>query len=366
VLSVSIHITKGQLVVRWSSHGHTHGRFRRFRAITLAAASTISLALPTQVLASEVTCRETQFPVTIAGAANTMSGTLCTPATGTRTIQLLIPGGFYNRSYWDIPLAPEIRSFRRAMTNAGYATLTVDRLGTGRSSTPPSILLTAITQANAVHQVVKALRAGTTGTVFEKVILGGHSLGSAIAITEAATYGDVDGVLVTGMAHRLNVLGIVPIFATFMPAALDQTLRREGLDLGYLTTMPGTRFNSLHKPGTYNPAVADLEESTKDVAAPGELVDGALLGTITPFTRLVNVPVLSAMASHDPTFCGALLATDCTSADALRRSEQLYYSPAARLQTYVLPGYGHSFNYAPNAPGFHKAVIRWADSMIGR
>jgi pimeloyl-ACP methyl ester carboxylesterase len=337
---------------------------RRICAIVFVSLTAGLLTVP-HAQADAAGCQDMRFPVSVTGLAYTMSGTLCTPADGARTVQILIPGGFYNRSYWDIAVDPEVRSFRRAMNKAGYATLVVDRLGTGQSSTPPSVLLTAITQAGAVHQVVQALRRGDLGPRFDKVILGGHSLGSAIAVIEAATYRDVDGVLVTGMAHRLNLLGIVPIFATFVPAALDTRFSDKSLDLGYLTTRPGTRFSSLHMPGPYNNAVAAYEESTKDVAAPTELVDAALLGTITPFTRLVDVPVLSVMAGSDPTFCG-LLATDCSSSEALRRSEQLFYSPAAQLRTLVVKGYGHSFNYAPNAREYHAAVAQWANQLIGR
>jgi hypothetical protein len=63
------------------------------------------------------------FPVTL----GTMYGKLCAP-TGAKTVHVLIPGGTYNSSYWDIGYQPEIRSYRMAMNNAGYATLAVDRL----------------------------------------------------------------------------------------------------------------------------------------------------------------------------------------------------------------------------------------------
>jgi pimeloyl-ACP methyl ester carboxylesterase len=329
-------------------------------AVPVLAALVLGLLLVPARAQAEVNCQEQRFPVSVAGLAQTMAGTLCVPSGGANTVQVLVPGGLYNRSYWDIQLYQQSRSFRLAMNRAGYATLAVDRLGTGQSSKPPSALLTVLAQANAVHQVV-----GTLRPRFDKVIIGGHSLGSAIAVVEAATYRDVDGVLVTGMGHRLNTLGLLPIFATFVPAALDPAFRHSGIDPGYLTTMPGTRFNSLHRPGPYDAAVAAADESTKDVVAPGELLDGALLGTVLPYTRLVDVPVLTMMASGDPTFCG-LLATDCGSSAALARSEQPFYAPEARLSTYVVNGYGHSFNYAPSAPDHHAAVVRWADRMVGR
>ncbi|MFL6122006.1 alpha/beta fold hydrolase [Actinophytocola sp.] len=323
----------------------------------LAAAALVAgiLLVPAPAQAS-TTCENRTFPVTVAGLQQTMAGTLCVPSNA-HTLQILVPGGFYNRSYWDIPL--QSRSFRQAMNDAGYATLAVDRLGTGASSEPPSAVLTAITQAVAVHQVVAAMR-----PAFAKIILGGHSLGSAISIIEAATYHDVNGVLVTAMGHHINAPGIAPIAATFVPADLDPAFATKALDTGYLTTQAGTRY-SMHQPGPNVSAVVGYDESTKDVAAPTELVDAALLGTVTPYTKLVDVPVLSAIAGGDPTFCG-LLATDCSSAATYLAAEAPFYGPAARLQTYVLPGYGHAFNYAPNAPDLFAAVVVWADRMVGR
>ncbi|TDV52061.1 alpha/beta hydrolase [Actinophytocola oryzae] len=307
---------------------------------------------------ADASCQDVTFPVSVAGLQQTMAGTLCVPANA-RTLQVLVPGGFYNRSYWDITVDPAVRSFRLAMNDAGYATLAVDRLGTGRSSQPPSLLLSAIVQANAVHQVVQAMRPR-----FDRVVLGGHSLGSAVSIIEAATYHDVDGVLVTSMGHHLNVLGVATIATSFVPAVLDPAFRGRPLDPGYLTTRAGTRY-SLHQPGPNVTAAVGFDEATKDVAAPGELVDAALLGTVTPYTRLVDVPVLTAIAGGDPTFCGPL-ATDCGSSASYLAAEAPFYGPGAHLEAYVLPGYGHSFNYAPNAPDLHAAVVAWADRTAGR
>ena len=60
------------------------------------------------------------------------------------------------------------------------------------------------------------------------------------------------------------------------------------------------------------------------------------------------------------------MGTDCSSAAAVHRQEAPYYSPEARLRTYLLPGtYGHAFNYAPNADLFYQAVARWAEEVVG-
>lgn len=180
--------------------------FRRLCAALLLTAA--ALAVPTPAQADTVTCQDLYVPV----ALGQMHGRLCAPSQA-QTVVVLIPGGTYNASYWDIAYTPELRSFRLAMNQAGVATLAVDRMGTGSSSKPLSALLSATVQANAVHQVIQSIRAR-----FTKVIVGGHSIGSAMAMIEAGTFHDVDGVLVTDMTHRMNYVTVIPVLANMIPA----------------------------------------------------------------------------------------------------------------------------------------------------
>ncbi|NUT49620.1 MAG: alpha/beta hydrolase [Saccharothrix sp.] len=314
--------------------------------------------LPAPASAAAVTCEELRVPVTVLGTAQSVAGTLCAPA-GASTIQVLIPGGTYNRSYWDIAYAPSTRSYRQAMNSAGIATLAVDRLGTGGSSRPPSVLVTASTQALAVHQVVRAVRPR-----FERVLVGGHSIGSAMALIEAGTYHDVDGVLVTGFTHRMNLVTVLPVLANMVPAVLDPRLARSGLDLGYLTTAPGTRYRAFHAPGPLVRGAVEFDEASKDVFAVTEAVDTiALNNVVIPFTRSIDVPVMVVVGAGDTHFCGQPLGSDCDSASSLRASEEPFFAESARLRSYVLDGYGHSINYAPNASDYHRAVVRWVDGL---
>jgi pimeloyl-ACP methyl ester carboxylesterase len=334
--------------VRWS-------RFRSCAVALLVAGAGLLPAAPAS--AASVTCEQLRVPVTVFGTPQSVFGTLCTPA-GASTVQVLIPGGTYNSSYWDISYEPETRSYRQAMNRAGIATLAVDRLGTGRSTRPLSALVTASTQAHAVHQVIKEVRPR-----FAKVVVGGHSIGSAMALIEAGLYHDVDGVLVTGFTHRMNLVTVVPVLAGMVPAALDPQLRGYGLDLGYLTTAAGTRYGAFHTPGPSVPAAIAADEATKDVFAASEAVDTITLNNVViPFTRLVDVPVM-IVVGDDTHFCGAPLGSDCTSAEALRTSEAPFFTDAARLHTYVLDGYGHAINYAPNAPDYHRAVTAWTRTL---
>lgn len=326
----------------------------------LCAAVLLALFVPVTAPANavETSCQDVYTPVRLGLTQQTMYGKLCVPQ-GATTVQVLVPGGTYNSTYWDIQVEPQVRSARQAMNNAGIATMTVDRLGTGRSSKPLSALLSTPAQAEAVHHVVQSLRPR-----FQKVLVGGHSVGSGIAIVEAATYQDVDGLLVTGMTNQWDYTRVVPALTKLIPVTLDPRLSQLGLDPGYLTTAPGARYDMFHKPGLLNSAVVSYDESTKDVVSPGESVNTILMNNIViPASRTVTAPVMSVQTTTDY-FCGTPpLGSDCSSAEALVASERPFFPHAARMDAFVLTSYGHCFNFAPDPSAYHAAVVAWQRSL---
>jgi pimeloyl-ACP methyl ester carboxylesterase len=331
-------------------------RFRRFGAVVLLATG-VGLAPGASAVAAQTTCEDVEVPVTVGLSPQSMHGRLCVPR-GATTLQVLVPGGTYTSAYWDIGYAPKTRSYRQAMNRAGIATVAIDRLGSGRSSKAVSAVVTVSAQAEAVHAVIQSLRSR-----FDEVVLVGHSIGSAVAMTEAVTYRDVDGVVVTGLSHRINLPGAVPVFTTLAPALLDPSFKDRGLDLGYLTTIPGTRYSSFHAPGASEPGALAFDEATKDVVTLTETVGTVLVGSLIPLSRRITVPVMLVMGGGDGNFCGPPLGADCSSNEALRVSEGRFYAAEARLRAHVVPGYGHSLNFSPNAPDYHEAVIEWADGI---
>lgn len=331
-------------------------RFRRLSAAVLLAAL---LPVPAQANAAATTCEDVYTPVQFGLIRQVMYGRLCVPA-GATTVQVLVPGGTYTSGYWDIPVNGETRSVTRAMNGAGVATMAVDRIGSGKSSKPLSILVDVPNQAEAVHQIVQNLRPR-----FSKVLMGGHSIGSAIAMAEAGRYRDVDGVLITGMTHQWDYIRAVPALTNLIPATIDPRLGLRGLDVGYLTTVPGSRYTMFHAPGPNIPAVIDLDESTKDVVSAGEFVTTALMSNLVlPVSALINVPVMTVQTSADY-FCGTPpLGADCSSAQALASSERPFYPKAPRLDAFVVNGYGHVFNFDTEmADRYHAAILAWQRTL---
>lgn len=304
-------------------------------------------------------CREERLAVEVPGLGErTLAGTLCRPAGGApATVQVLLPGGTYNRTYWDSTYRPEDYSYRRAAVAAGYATFAVDRLGTGASDRPPGLLVTNEAHAAGIAQVVDALRSGSVGGhPYERVVLVGHSYGSVVAWYTAATHRNVDAVLVTGLLHRIG-LGFTPQY----PAALDPAFLGEITDPSYLTTVPGSR-STFHAPDA-DPELVALDEATKDTVTLAE-VAGIPVALVNGISQRIDVPVLVAVGTGDQVFCGPL-GTDCSSAASVRAAEEGSYPGAPCLDTFVLDGSGHLLTAARNAPAFFAAATAWADRVVG-
>ncbi|MGW4326943.1 alpha/beta hydrolase [Nocardia sp. NPDC004573] len=332
------------------------------RSIVASAAAILLCLTPNPAHADDAApgrCTPVSIPVPL----GEMAGSLCTPAAhATGTVMVLIAGSNYNHTYWDFPYAPETYSFRRAMNAAGVATLVIDRLGNGASTRPPSTQVTATVSARALHEIVQALRRGLAGAPpFGKVVTGGHSLSSGIDVLEATTYQDVDGILLTGFSHALNVSEVLGVISTYHQAAEDARFAGRDYDPGYLTTRPGTRAASFFAPETADPAVLAVDEATKEVFSPTEYPDG-LTSTLPPMTNFIDVPVMVVNGSRDRLSCGPDYAV-CADAETLRAAEAPFFGPAARLRTYVLPGSGHSVNLARNTAEYRAAVIDWVRSI---
>jgi hypothetical protein len=87
-------------------------------------------------------CISHSFPVSLEKgkpAIYQVTGNLCSQGDPTgKTIHVLVPGFTLTSTYWDFPYQPETYSYVDAINKSGYATLSLDRLATGKSSKPPA------------------------------------------------------------------------------------------------------------------------------------------------------------------------------------------------------------------------------------
>jgi pimeloyl-ACP methyl ester carboxylesterase len=358
---------------------------RPARLTALAAGVALAAGLATPALAAPagpprggaggVRCHAYTLRVGLAaGQPRTSSlwGELCATRrelTGRATIQLLVPGATYNHRYWDFGTVDGVRySYARDVAAAGIPTFDFDRIGTGRSSHPLSTQLTNVVDAYTIHQVVQVLRRGLPGggPAFGRVVETGHSMGSALAWQEAATYHDVAGVIVTGTTHYPSDL-VSEVSEWFHPAVDDPAFAHSGLDPGYITTIPGVRAQLFYAADDSDPAVIAADEASKEVVSTTDLT-GVLGEAASGITAQITVPVLIIIGAKDALNCGPVSPTanlNCGSAAAILAAESPFYSARADLHACSVPGSGHDISLALNHRVQERDTIAWTRAFIG-
>lgn len=320
----------------------------------------------TLTASASVTCQKVSLPVSLTpndSAQYYVRGRMCSqyPLEG-RTLQVLVPGGTYNSIYWDFPFQPEEYSYVSAITQAGYATLNLDRIGTGASDHPPPDQVNVASNAQVLHQVIQALHTGKVGNVnFNRVLLVGHSFGSIVSVAEASQYADVDGLILTGFLHNLNPNALNEFSNDFYPAQLDPHFSQENLLPDYLTTRPNTRQLLFYYEPNAEAQVIALDEATKDTQTYDELIT-AESDVSSDISKQINVPVLVVVGQYDNIVCSGII---CDSAANLTEAEAPYYSVSASLMTFVLPQAGHNINLHQNAREWYKVAIQWSNRFVG-
>ena len=259
-----------------------------------------------------------------------VAGTICrkTSPGDDRTLVIAVHGATYNRLYWDWPQSPASLSLVRRLV-PDVSVLSIDLLGSGRSSRPLSARLTQQVQASMLHQLVQIMR--TRG--FRTVILLGHSSGSGTVTLEAARSRRR-----WRRRDRFSAsLSWPGRSAVAVPGDAGSGIPGRGLDPGYLTTRPGTRATN----GFYNAAVADpsvivYDETHKDVVPAPQAAGFALIINDPSISRAVDVPVLSLVGDHDG-FCGS-------PACPFAYDEPGAWSSAAQLEVHVIANAGHDIH----------------------
>lgn len=395
------------------------GGWRWTRRLGVVAGVLLSLAaagpaLGGQDVGSGRECRDVPVPVALAEgqpANERIYGKLCVPSgRSPDTIQLLVHGGLYTGVYWEFPDpsgGTDRYNYAAAANKAGFATLAIDRIGSGRSSHPLSTMITLESNVFTVHQVVQAIRRGEItapgGEKFHKVVYAGHSYGTVVGWILATDYGeDLDAAVFTGNVRGVTVTAVPLLFGSLYPATLDPKFARDGLDPGYLTTLPGTRDEFLYQPARYDPALVEFDERTKSTSTATELTAPRLFLNQPPLD--VRVPTLLVGGEFDSQICrenldaiptvtaggagavGELLApfedtleppqevriarlggADCSSPEALIAYERPHLGPRVpSVDAFILPGAPHDLNQALNAQQYFTAVSNWIATTLGR
>lgn len=301
-----------------------------------------------------------------AGGASVISGEynifvkLCVPSDAenlaeVKTVQLLTHGATLDHTYWDIATG---YSYVDVASAAGYATLSYDQLGVGKSDHPDPIqTVQATAQVAVIHELVGLLRNANLGDYhFDKVVGVGHSAGSTLTQGITTQYPkDFDAVILSGTSTSPASVALTVAAFNFINANTDPAPQFKGLPAGFLTQQSdvGIQFAFYRYPNfdenAFRQQVANKQTNTLGVL----LTIGGLVAPSMEFTGPVDI----VNGEHDLVFCGGncLYPTDQNAA-AL---STFYPAASSGSQTYIAKGAGHSIAAHKTGPDSFEHMVQF-------
>ncbi|HUR72806.1 MAG TPA: alpha/beta fold hydrolase [Sporichthya sp.] len=369
--------------------------FRR-AGLSVLAATLLATALPATAAnaartpSSERVCTETIVPLAFESAplvpgdtfykANKLENQqmfvrFCQPtAKPSSTVQVLVHGITYDHNYWNIadPDGTERYSWEAAAISAGYATLSIDRLGAGMSSHPPSYQVDINSNAASVKALIHELRTGKIAAPVKnvpvhKVVLVGHSYGSMTSWFVASNNPEVDAVVLTGATHNIReIQSPLKVASPLYPSFLDPAYSSKAYDPGYLTIRPGTRVDPFYAPDTdFDPRVLAADEATKGTVTFSELNNYPAIFR-TPLD--IRVPVFLLIGTKDGIFCSldaGDMGAPCDTAEHLIASEGPQLGPhVPSVDAYIIDGAGHAINAVHTSQESFAAAQSWIHEKV--
>lgn len=338
----------------------------------MAALSLLTLTLPMPVFASSANqhrsgpaCKEMTVRVALQPDGprdQTIAGTFCKPRWHkTKTVDVLVHGSTYNRSYWDFPVDSPKYSYveQNLRAQSGRATFNYDQLGNGKSSRPVSTAVTMDAEAFVLHQIIQHFKKAKH---YREVNVIGHSFGAMIGIREAANFSDVrddvDRLVVTGSLQGLGPALQNGEIQTYT-AQEDPQFAGKGYDEGYRTVRPGVKSVFYYLPAA-DPDVIAYDEAHKDVISATKYAEGVAQRPVPAGSNLTNqvrVPVLLIAGQQDRLYCG--ITFDCTDTAAVRAFQLPYYTNAASFKVVTIPQTGHDLALHPSATDSFREIDHW-------
>lgn len=295
-----------------------------------------------------------------------ISATFCEPEVYSEsgTVQLLHHGATYNKLYWSEAGFPnsERYDWTRYATSRGYATLAIDRLGSGNSSRPDPLIETqANLEAEILHQVVLQLRQGQIGgRKYSSVACVGHSLGSMFLMRATQLHPtDCNAVILTGWGANIAEHLPKDLSPLLAPAAalLDRFADLNPLYLTYILQEGASRLFYGPK-GSFDPQLQKYDFDHRDTVEVGEIL------TLFAGTTKTNYagPVYVIVGEFDQILCPP---NGCTTGAATAPGNTAQLFPNSPNFSYdIVPGTGHCLNLQYSANVTFSLVHQFLSDAI--
>jgi pimeloyl-ACP methyl ester carboxylesterase len=269
-------------------------------------------------------------------------------------LQILVHGANSDHRYWDFPVDPHRYSYVKWAAEHGHATLMIDRIGCGASTHPPGTETTIEAQADTLHQVVTAMRGGLADSpAFSRIVLVGASLGSVVAGVEAATYTDVDAVVLTAyLPKEAGQLSEEQLVGLFQPAVTRRPELRGLIDEGYVVPLDGMGESWMYRAGAVDEDVIATAEQIAGTSTLSELAGATKAGATV---RQSAIPTLVLVGQYDPLMFGP------DETDSSQSARRVAEESAKNFEFQIVPDTGHPINLHYTAHDAFQRTHEWID-----
>ncbi|HBP86556.1 MAG TPA: alpha/beta hydrolase [Nitrospirales bacterium] len=273
------------------------------------------------------------------------------------TLQVLVPGFTYNHTYWDPPHKKLANySYARFMAQQGYPVLALDPLGTGASGIPDGDVLNINQSVSSLAQVLTRVRSlpNPLGKKFSRVVLVGHSVGTAIAVVTTGTFpGIADFLVATGWSFAPH---IVPLGPELIAAALANP---------YIRFPDTVREDLFYFTPSAKPAVIDFDNRVlADQFSRGVLVEGLPLLEALALGDIHAIQNISRIDKVDIPVLVQLGRFDVIAPPLMPEVEARLYSSSPDVSVDILERMGHSFNFHKNRKESWKGINEWIEERL--
>lgn len=307
-----------------------------------------------------VNTNSSRVPCPSDSASYTVRASLVGPTDALRSgrasaVTIYVPS-FGFSSYWRFAAVPGY-DHAAAMAGAGHVSLVYDPLGYGGSDKPEGMDTCLGSSADVLHQVIAKLRSGNytldgaPPLSFERVVVASHTSGALITQTEAYSYGDIDGLVVTSWADS----GFSPQFwqntaeSSVACATGGEPAEGDGGPGSYTFIPPRNHFAASYFADA-DDAVVQAAAARQRRAPCGEFASaGATAAENQVLLADIAAPVLLTYGEHDALF-------DQPSAGEQQRDR---FSGAPSVELVVVPGTGSALALERSAPTLRSTMSGW-------